>query len=163
MASCWTPARDAETTSLTHDWVSATGQRSAQRLRLGAAAEVPAELHLSGNTSLSHRMIQKQHQQTRFVNRNENGCNRDMKDRERKGNSQSRVWLQSDPVLCPLHAQDMSGQAAHDSAQAEFAALNVSINAQHILSANLIYRTSGPGSQLPNRPLPIRGYLLNQN
>lgn len=73
------------------------------------------------------------------------------------------MWLPSDPVLRPLHAQDMSGQAAHDSARAEFAALNVSINAQHILSANLIYRTSGLGSQLPNRPLPTRGYVLKEN
>lgn len=68
----------------------------------------------------------------------------------------------SSQTLCYVlftHTQDMSGQAAHDSAWAEFAALNVSINAQHILSANLIYRTSGLGwSHFPHRPLLTPGY-----
>lgn len=33
---------------------------------------------------ISHRMIQKQHQQTRFVNRNESGCNRYEGSREKR-------------------------------------------------------------------------------
>lgn len=54
-------------------------------------------------------------------------------------------------VMSSSPAQDMSGQAAHDSAQTESAALNVSINA----STHLVYKSNLQNLRLrfPNRPL----------
>lgn len=55
-------------------------------------------------------------------------------------------------MLCPrLHAQDLSAQVAHDSAQTESAALNVSINA----SPHLVFKSNlhNLKLQFPNRLL----------